>query len=173
MRSKSNKIDHYFTFLEQRYAGEILRRFGVAVELRSTSSTGRSTAATSGCGCRPRSGRRGSSSRDGGNRWRPPRKPVVARRDYVMGKLAFISGVRRPSSAGCSGDPPQRRTGRTGRRVGPAQPRRSVRGCTPGPGGSVTRHPSGRPGSSARHAGPPHRRSHRICWIRTSRNCSP
>jgi hypothetical protein len=100
MRSKSNKIDHYFTFLEQRYAGEILRRFGVAVELRSTSSTGRSTAATSGCGCRPRSGRRGSSSRDGGNRWRPPRKPVVARRDYVMGKLAFISGVRRPSSAG-------------------------------------------------------------------------
>lgn len=32
MRSKLNRIDGYFAFLEQRYAGEILRRFGAAVE---------------------------------------------------------------------------------------------------------------------------------------------
>src|SRR6266511_1724700 len=31
LRRKTNSIDGYFTFLEQRYAGEIARRFGVAV----------------------------------------------------------------------------------------------------------------------------------------------
>ena len=32
MRRKMNQIDGYFAFLEQRYAGEISRRYGVAVE---------------------------------------------------------------------------------------------------------------------------------------------
>ncbi|MFJ9506690.1 hypothetical protein ACIRPZ_23180 [Streptomyces anulatus] len=32
VRTKINTIDGYFAFLEQRYAGEISRRFGVAVE---------------------------------------------------------------------------------------------------------------------------------------------
>jgi hypothetical protein len=32
LRSKINKSDAYFAFLEQRYAGEIMRRFGAAVE---------------------------------------------------------------------------------------------------------------------------------------------
>ena len=32
VRRKMNMIDSYFAFLEQRYAGEIIRRFGAAVE---------------------------------------------------------------------------------------------------------------------------------------------
>ncbi|WP_251982802.1 hypothetical protein [Streptomyces violaceusniger] len=32
VRSKLNRIDHFFAFLEQRYAHEIFRRFGAAVE---------------------------------------------------------------------------------------------------------------------------------------------
>lgn len=32
VRQKMNLLDSYFAFLEQRYAGEIARRFGVAVE---------------------------------------------------------------------------------------------------------------------------------------------
>ncbi|HBF85906.1 MAG TPA: integrase, partial [Streptomyces sp.] len=32
MRSKLTKLDSYFAFLEQRYAGEIARRFGARVE---------------------------------------------------------------------------------------------------------------------------------------------
>ena len=32
VRRKMNQIDGYFAFLEQRYAGEIARRYGVAVE---------------------------------------------------------------------------------------------------------------------------------------------
>jgi integrase/recombinase XerC len=47
LRGKMTRLDHYFAFLEQRYAGEIFRRFGVAVESRSMSSTGRFTEGTS------------------------------------------------------------------------------------------------------------------------------
>jgi integrase/recombinase XerC len=61
---------------------------------RSTRSTGPATAATSACGSRPRSGPSASFFA----RWRDSleaaRKPAVARRDYVMGKLTYISGVR-------------------------------------------------------------------------------
>lgn len=32
VRQKMNLLDSYFAFLEQRYAGEIARRFGVGVE---------------------------------------------------------------------------------------------------------------------------------------------
>jgi hypothetical protein len=32
VRSKLNRIDHFFAFLEQRYAHEIFQRFGAAVE---------------------------------------------------------------------------------------------------------------------------------------------
>ena len=59
----------------------------------SIRSTGRVTAVTSGCGCR----RRRAATREFFARWRdsldgPASR--VARRDYVMGKLTYLSGVR-------------------------------------------------------------------------------
>ncbi len=76
VRRKMNQIDGYFAFLEQRYAGEIARRYG----LPSTRSTGPGTAATSACGSRPRSGPSASSSPAGASRWSrraSPRSPAA------------------------------------------------------------------------------------------------
>ncbi|MDH6545968.1 hypothetical protein [Streptomyces sp. SAI-041] len=54
-RQKLNHIDAFFAFLEQRYARDIMMRFGATVESpRSARSTGLSTVGTSGCGSRPR-----------------------------------------------------------------------------------------------------------------------
>lgn len=94
VRTKINRIDGYFAFLEQRYAGEILRRFGAAVESPVDPFN------------RPRHrgdfGLRIPPSRQAMKeffaRWRADlpqaRKPMVACRDYVMAKVAYISGVR-------------------------------------------------------------------------------
>lgn len=94
MRSKSNKIDHYFAFLEQRYAGELLRRFGVAVE--SPIDEFNRPIHRGDFGLRVPPSQRATQEFFG--RWRESlttaRKPVIARRDYVMGKIAYISGVR-------------------------------------------------------------------------------
>ncbi len=94
MRSKSNKIDHYFAFLEQRYAGELLRRFGVVVE--SPIDEFNRPIHRGDFGLRVPPSQR--ATREFFARWRgslaTARKPVIARRDYVMGKLAYISGVR-------------------------------------------------------------------------------
>jgi integrase len=94
MRSKSNKIDHYFAFLEQRYAGELLRRFGVAVE--SPIDEFNRPIHRGDFGLRVPPSQR--AMREFFGRWRESlataRKPVIARRDYVMGKLAYIAGVR-------------------------------------------------------------------------------
>jgi hypothetical protein len=46
------------------------------------------------CDTRRRSGPPGSPSPAGAIRLEHARKPVIARRDYVMGKLTYTSGVR-------------------------------------------------------------------------------
>lgn len=72
IRSKLNKIDHFFPFLEQRYAHEIFRQFGAMVESPIDLSTGRHIAGTSGCGSHRLHGRQRSSSRPGGRICRTP-----------------------------------------------------------------------------------------------------
>jgi integrase/recombinase XerC len=94
VRQKMNLLDSYFAFLEQRYAGEIARRFGVGVE--SPIDPFNRPHHRGDFGLRvPPSAR---ATREFFARWRASleqaRKPVIARRDYVMGKLTYISGVR-------------------------------------------------------------------------------
>jgi integrase len=93
-RSKINRIDSYFHFLEQRYAGEVLRRFGVAVE--SPIDPFNRPVHRGDFGLRiPPSAR---ATRDFFAAWREAlpyaRKYPVAVRNYVMSKLTYISGVR-------------------------------------------------------------------------------
>jgi integrase len=94
VRQKINLLDHYFAFLEQRYAGEIARRFGVGVE--SPIDLFNRPRHRGDFGLRVPPSRR--ATREFFTRWRDAldqaRKPVIARRDYVMGKLTYISGVR-------------------------------------------------------------------------------
>ncbi|MFI9545127.1 tyrosine-type recombinase/integrase [Streptomyces sp. NPDC052016] len=94
IRSKMVKIDGFFAFLEQRYAGEILRRFGAAVESPVDPFN------------RPRHrgdfGQRIPPSKRAMKEffaaWRKDlpnaRKYPVAVRDYCMAKTAYTSGVR-------------------------------------------------------------------------------
>ena len=94
VRRKMNQIDGYFAFLEQRYAGEIARRYGVAVE--SPVDLFNRPRHRGDFGLRVPPSQR--AIREFFARWRESldqaRKPAVARRDYVMGKLTYISGVR-------------------------------------------------------------------------------
>lgn len=94
MRSKINRLDHYFAFLEQRYGGEIARRFGVTVE--SPIDPFNRPVHRGDFGLRIPPSRR--ATREMFASWRTAldtaRKPVIARRDYVMAKLAYLSGVR-------------------------------------------------------------------------------
>jgi integrase len=94
VRQKMNLLDHYFAFLEQRYAGEIARRFGVGVE--SPVDPFNRPRHRGDFGLRVPPSQR--ATREFFARWRDSldqaRKPVIARRDYVMGKLTYLSGVR-------------------------------------------------------------------------------
>ena len=94
VRRKMNQIDGYFAFLEQRYAGEIARRYGLAVE--SPVDPFNRPRHRGDFGLRVPPSQR--ALREFFARWRESlesaRKPAVARRDYVMGKLTYISGVR-------------------------------------------------------------------------------
>lgn len=94
VRTKINRIDGYFAFLEQRYAGEILRRFGAAVE--SPVDPFNRPRHRGDFGLRIPPSRQAMKEFFG--RWRADlpqaRKPMVACRDYVMAKVAYISGVR-------------------------------------------------------------------------------
>jgi integrase/recombinase XerC len=87
-------IDSYFTFLEQRYAGEIARRYGLAVE--SPVDPFNRPRHRGDFGLRVPPSQR--ATREFFGRWRDSlgqaRKPLIARRDYVMGKITYISGVR-------------------------------------------------------------------------------
>jgi integrase/recombinase XerC len=94
VRRKLTLIDHYFTFLEQRYAGEIARNYGLAVE--SPVDPFNRPRHRGDFGLRIPPSQR--ATREFFGRWRDSltgaRKPVIARRDYVMAKLTYISGVR-------------------------------------------------------------------------------
>ncbi|GAB3329119.1 site-specific integrase [Micromonospora halotolerans] len=94
MRQKMNTLDGYFAFLEQRYAGEIARRFGVAVE--SPVDPFNRPRHRGDFGLRVPPSRQ--AVREFFSAWRESlrssRKPSVAYRDYVMAKIAYLSGVR-------------------------------------------------------------------------------
>ncbi|WP_082310146.1 tyrosine-type recombinase/integrase [Nonomuraea sp. SBT364] len=94
VRQKVCLIDGYFSFLEQRYAGEIARRFGVAVE--SPIDPFNRPRHRGDFGVRIPPSQR--AIREFLSLWRDSladaRKPVIACRDYVMAKVAYVSGVR-------------------------------------------------------------------------------
>lgn len=94
VRTKINNIDGYFAFLEQRYAGEIARRFGTAVE--SPVDPFNRPRHRGDFGLRIPPSQR--AMREFFAAWRDAlpqaRKWAVSCRDYVMAKLAYLSGVR-------------------------------------------------------------------------------
>jgi integrase/recombinase XerC len=94
VRQKLNLLDSYFAFLEQRYAGEIGRRFGVGVE--SPIDPFNRPRHRGDFGLRVPPSQR--ATHEFFARFRDSllgaRKPAVARRDYVMSKLTYVSGVR-------------------------------------------------------------------------------
>jgi integrase/recombinase XerC len=91
---KINRIDGYFAFLEQRYAGEIARLFGAGVE--SPVDPFNRPRHRGDFGLRVPPSARAMSEFFA--RWRADlpsvRKYSVAARDYVMAKVAYLSGVR-------------------------------------------------------------------------------
>ncbi|MFD7718786.1 site-specific integrase [Streptomyces sp. NPDC059814] len=93
-RKKINHIDAYFAFIEQRYAGEIHRRFGAMVE--SPVDTFNRPRHRGDFGLRIPPSR--AALKEFFRRWRESlpasRKEAVACRNYVMAKIAYISGVR-------------------------------------------------------------------------------
>lgn len=94
VRTKINIIDGYFAFLEQRYAGEISRRFGVAVESPIDPFNRPRHRGDFGLRVPPSQ----QAMREFFASWRralpQARKEAVACRDYVMAKIAYLSGVR-------------------------------------------------------------------------------
>jgi integrase/recombinase XerC len=94
VRQKLNRIDGYFAFLEQRYGGEIARRFGCPVE--SPVDPFNRPAHRGDFGLRVPPSRR--ALREFFAAWRAElpgaRKELVACRDYAMAKIAYITGVR-------------------------------------------------------------------------------
>ena len=91
---KIRNIDAYFAFLEQRYAGEIFRRFGASVE--SPINPFNRPRHRGDFGLRVPPSRRALKEFFGDWRADLPsaRKELVACRDYVMAKITYISGVR-------------------------------------------------------------------------------
>ncbi|MCP3013005.1 site-specific integrase [Nocardiopsis dassonvillei] len=94
LRKDLGAIDSFFAFLEQRYAGEIFRRFGDSVE--SPVDVFNRPQHRGDFGLRiPPSTR---ALREFFSVWRADlpnaRKELVAARDYVMAKTVYISGVR-------------------------------------------------------------------------------
>lgn len=102
VRRKMNQMDGYFAFLEQRYAGEIARRYGVAVE--SPIDPFNRPRHRGDFGLRIPPSQRALREFFAG--WRDSlalaRKPLIARRDYVMGKITYLSGVRAAELCGVS-----------------------------------------------------------------------
>lgn len=94
VRGKLLRIDGYFSFLEQRYAGEISRRFGAAIE--SPVDPFNRPVHRGDFGLRIPPSKR--ATREFFGSWRDElpsaRKYPVAARDYVMAKLTYISAVR-------------------------------------------------------------------------------
>ena len=94
VRGKLLRIDSYFAFLEQRYAGEIARRFGASVE--SPVDPFNRPIHRGDFGLRIPPSKRALREFFGAWRAELPnaRKYPVAVRDYVMAKLTYISAVR-------------------------------------------------------------------------------
>jgi integrase len=94
LRQKLGSIDSYYSFLEQRYAGEIARRFGAAVE--SPVDMFNQPRHRGDFGLRVPPSRRDTDAFFASWRAELPkaRKFPVAARDYAMAKLTYISGVR-------------------------------------------------------------------------------
>jgi integrase len=94
MRKKIADVDRYFAFLEQRYGGEIARRFGVSVE--SPVDAFNRPRHRGDFSLRIPPSRRALAEFFGVWRAELPRarKYPVAARDYVMAKIAYLSGVR-------------------------------------------------------------------------------
>ncbi|MER6490053.1 hypothetical protein [Streptomyces griseorubiginosus] len=94
VRAKITNIDGFYAFLEQRYAGEISRLFGAVVE--SPVDPFNRPRHRGDFGLRVPPSQRAMT--DFFARWRKalpaPRKEAVACRDYVMAKIAYLSGVR-------------------------------------------------------------------------------
>ncbi|MGW4373890.1 site-specific integrase [Streptomyces albidoflavus] len=105
MRFKIGKIDRYYAFLEQRYAGEIMSRFWAVVESPIDPFNRPRHRGDFGLRIPPSQ----AAMRDFFGRWREDlaqaRKYLVACRDYVMAKIAYLSGVRAAELCGvCMGD---------------------------------------------------------------------
>lgn len=94
MRKKIIHIDCYFAFLEQRYRGEIARRFGVTVE--SPVDAFNRPRHRGDFALRIPPSRRAMT--EFFQAWRADlpgaRKYPIAVRDYVMAKITYLSGVR-------------------------------------------------------------------------------
>ena len=104
-RAKASQIDAYFAFIEQRYAGEIRRRFGAVVESPIDPFNRPYHRGDFGLRIPPSQ----TAMREFFSRWRDDlpqaRKYAVACRDYVMTKIAYLSGVRAAELCGvCIGD---------------------------------------------------------------------
>ncbi|MGW7134487.1 tyrosine-type recombinase/integrase [Streptomyces bobili] len=93
-RSKVTRIDGFYAFLEQRYAGEILRRFGAGVESPIDSFNRPRHRGDFGLRVPPSA----AALKEFFASWRAAlpmaRKYPVAVRNYVMSKITYISGVR-------------------------------------------------------------------------------
>ena len=94
IRQKLNKIDGYYAFLEQRYAGKIARLFGATVE--SPVDLFNQPRHRGDFGMRVPPSKRATTEFFASWRSDLPnaRKFPVAARDYVMAKITYISGVR-------------------------------------------------------------------------------
>lgn len=94
IRSKINRIDLYYAFLEQRHAGEIHRRFGAVVE--SPVDSFNRAVHRGDFGLRIPPSKR--ATKEFFASWREAlpraRKYPVAVRNYVMSKITYLSGVR-------------------------------------------------------------------------------
>ncbi|WP_405996210.1 site-specific integrase [Streptomyces sp. NBC_00986] len=115
--AKINKIDAYFAFLEQRYAGEIHRLFGAVVESPVDSFNRPRHRGDFGLRVPPSQ----RAMREFFKAWRDAlpqaRKEAVACRDYVMAKLAYVSGVRAAELCGVALGDVHWESGRWGRFV--------------------------------------------------------
>ncbi|MGW5650620.1 tyrosine-type recombinase/integrase [Streptomyces humi] len=94
IRKKITSIDQYFAFLEQRYAGEILRRFGAGVESPVDAFNRPRHRGDFGLRIPPSRAEMKAFFASWRQELCSARKYPVAVRNYVMAKTAYISGVR-------------------------------------------------------------------------------
>ncbi|MFI1035952.1 tyrosine-type recombinase/integrase [Streptomyces sp. NPDC020951] len=93
-RRKITLIDHYFAFLEQRYAGEIARRFGAVVESPVDAFNRPRHRGDFGLRIPPSPAEMKAFFAAWRQELGQARKYPVAVRNYVMSKVAYVSGVR-------------------------------------------------------------------------------